>query len=91
MREIFQHPDKKQKIVGVILDATKAQQCAQGKDYQTKLKIIDDTLNRDVDAKDISMENKYIQVFIFTKDATNAPYIESIGDIIYLKRYDVRA
>ena len=80
------NPQKKLKTIGVILDATRPYKTESSKDYITKLKIIDESVNSD---SDIS-QKKYIHVFVFNNHLQDAPYIEKIGDIIYLKRYDVK-
>jgi len=56
-----------------------------GYDYLTKLKIIDQSLNTTT----YQETKNYIHVFIFSKEKKDQPVIHSIGDIIYLSRYEV--
>ncbi len=51
--ELYKNPQKKQKTFGIIIDATCPYKTEKTKDYITKLKIIDETLNIDTDTKDL--------------------------------------
>lgn len=73
--------------VGVIIDATRPYKTPYSVDYVTKIKIIDEKLN--VDNNSVNDDKKYIHVFVYSNDLAEAPVINSIGDIIYLKRFDV--
>jgi len=85
--EYFIHPIKKAKIVGVIVDATRPYKTETAPDFTTKIKIIDESLN--YSTPNLSNPKKYIHIFIFSKTLNQSPDITQIGDIIYLKHYDV--
>lgn len=84
--EIYSAPGIRLKTVGVVIDASRPYKTPNSFDWVTKLKIIDVTLNADTA---LSHENKYINVFIFSKNLDKSPVVPRIGDIIYLKRFDV--
>ena len=85
--EIFKKPGaRKIKTVGLILDATCKYKTQTSRDYITKLKIIDEGLNQD---SSVDSQKKYIHIFIFSKNQDQGPKLARIGDIIYLKRFDV--
>jgi len=73
--------------VGVVINATRPYKTPNSVDYVTKIKIIDEKLN--VENVNINSDKKYIHVFIYSNDLSEAPVINSIGDIVYLKRFDV--
>lgn len=84
--DYYIHPSKKAKIVGVIVDATRPYKTETAPDFTTKIKIIDEALNL---LTNINSQKKYIHVFIYSKTLKEAPDITCIGNIIYLKHYDV--
>lgn len=73
--------------VGVIIDATRPFKTANSVDYVTKIKIIDEKLN--IENGSLNHDKKFIHVFVYSNDLSDAPVINSIGDIVYLKRFDV--
>lgn len=90
--ELKAKPAKKLTTVGIIVNITKPFKTANAEDYVTKLKVIDQSLNCNtlLERKEGEKElRKYLHVFIYTKTLELAPSIKCIGDIIYLKRYDV--
>lgn len=54
-------------------------------DFQTKIKLIDPTFN--LQSKHLNKYKPYLHVSIFTKTFEEAPKVENIGDILYLKRF----
>lgn len=86
MSQIATKPEDNQNCLGVVLDATGAYKTYDSTDYVTKLKIIDPSFN--------SLSNKtnykdFVQIFIYTSTAAEAPRVARIGDIIRLKGFDV--
>lgn len=73
--------------MGVILDATRPYKTQNAIDFTTKIKIIDPTLNF---ATDMPQNKKYIHIFLYSKNLNEVPDVLNIGDIIYLRFYDVR-
>lgn len=71
----------------MILDATRPYKTQNAVDFTTKIKIIDSTLNF---ATDIPQNKKYIHIFLYSKSLNEVPDVLNIGDIIYLRFYDVR-
>ena len=84
--DYYTRPIKKAKLVGVIIDATRPYKTEKAPDFTTKIKIIDESLNC---ATNVSNPKKYIHIFVFSKTLKESPDITQIGDIIYLKHYDV--
>lgn len=85
--DLYTQPIKKALLIGVIVDATRPYKTEKAPDFTTKIKIIDETLN--ILTPNINNPKKYIHVFIFSKTLKESPDITQIGDIIYLKHYDV--
>jgi hypothetical protein len=83
---LHSNPEKKVKCLGVILDATKPYRTSRSYDFVTKIKIIDPDLNS---TTVLDHDKKYLHVFIYSKDRKEAPKVMQIGDIIYLRLYDV--
>jgi len=81
----FIAPKKKQKLLGVIIDATRPYKTETAPDFIIKIKIIDETLN--CNTLNLNNPKKYIHIFLYSK--TLDPYVTEIGDIIYLKIFDV--
>lgn len=73
--------------MGVVLDATGAYKTYDSTDYVTKLKIIDASFNSVKNATDYK---GFVQIFIYTSTAAEAPTVGRVGDIIRLKNFDVR-
>lgn len=87
LHDHFTAPKKKQKILGVIVDATRPYKTEKAPDFTTKIKIIDETLN--CTTANMNNPKKYIHLFLYTKTLATAPDITEIGDIIYAKHFDV--
>lgn len=87
--EYYMRPRKKAKLLGVIVDATRPFKTETAPDFTTKIKIIDETLN--ISTEKLNNNKKYIHVFIYSKSLKEAPDVTRIGDIIYLKYFDVNS
>ena len=85
--DLYIQPIKKAKLVGVIVDATRPYKTEKAPDFTTKIKIIDNTLN--ITTSNINNPKKYIHVFIYSKTLKESPDITQVGDIIYLRHFDV--
>lgn len=73
--------------MGIILDATRPYKTPTAPDFTTKIKIIDSTLNIN---SPIESDKKYLHIFLYSKSLNEAPDVLNIGDILYLKFYDVK-
>lgn len=87
LHENFVAPKKKQKLLGVIIDATRPYKTDTAPDFTTRLKIVDESLNCTTGG--LNNPKKYIHVFIFSKSLETTPDLTEIGDIVYLKHFDV--
>lgn len=87
LSNIVSKPQDKLNCLGVILDATGAYKTYDSTDYVTKLKIIDPSFNHTSNKTDFK---GFVQVFIYTSTAAEAPKAGRIGDIIRLKGFDVK-
>jgi hypothetical protein len=73
--------------MGVVLDATRPYKTPNAADFTTKIKIIDSSLNF---STDIPHNKKYIHIFLYSKTLNEVPDVLNIGDIIYLRFFDVK-
>lgn len=89
LSEVFNNPGKQQKTVGVIIDATRPFKTSRSFDYVTKLKIIDPTFNGSTNKALKDVKKNYIHVFVYSQKLEDAPSVNQIGEIVYLKRFDV--
>lgn len=91
LADIVEKPEMNLKTIGIIFDATKPYKTPKSMDYVTRLKVIDDSFHLGVNdqAKDKKDKKYYVNVFIYTNKLEDAPTLENIGDIIYLRKFDV--
>nr|AIT58612.1 Pot1 [Tetrahymena thermophila] len=86
LNELYLKQKRSIHIVAIILDCTAQYKTAN--DYLTRIKIIDDTFVK-VDNNDT--KKGYFEVCQFSQLRCKSPKVQKIGDIIYLRRYNVSA
>lgn len=86
LKNVLGLPNEKAVVFGVIIDATGHYKTEDSKDYITRIKIIDHSLNINNKALYKSLES-FIYVFIYTETVNEAPQIGKMGDVIKLENF----
>jgi hypothetical protein len=86
LKNVLGLPSEKLVVFGVIIDATGHYKTEDSKDYITRIKIIDHSLN--INSKSLCKNlESFIYVFIYTETVNEAPQIGKMGDVIKLDNF----
>ena len=76
---------------GVIIDVSEPFRYKDKEEYVVKLKIIDDTFNYKAYIENPEIKfHKFVTVHVYSQFVNKCPKVKNVGDIIRLRRFNVR-